>query len=88
MTIDACLHHSEAALDLLVNLPHPYDSFRGGWIFEYQFEEALRGHPMKSKHWRFRSAHKIDEEWDRMRIGIENFIKEERQLQFARTLDC
>jgi hypothetical protein len=51
---------SEAAMEMLIALPDMNSSFSGGWMFDYQFEEALKSEPVISKRWRFRSAHKID----------------------------
>ncbi|CZR51001.1 uncharacterized protein PAC_00876 [Phialocephala subalpina] len=51
---------SEVALQMLVALPDKDSSFRGGWLFDYRFEPALKHHPILSKRWRFRGSYKID----------------------------
>jgi hypothetical protein len=51
---------SEAAMEMLIALPDMNSTFSGGWMLDYQFEEALKYEPVINKRWRFRSAHKID----------------------------
>ncbi|KAL3424179.1 hypothetical protein PVAG01_03459 [Phlyctema vagabunda] len=60
LAIAAVRAGSEAAMEMLVALPDMKSSYAGGWLFEYQFEEALSGDPIVGKRWRFGSAHKID----------------------------
>ena len=50
---------SEAAMEMLINLPD-MNSSPNGWLLDYEFEEAFKNEPILSKRWRFRSAHKID----------------------------
>jgi hypothetical protein len=60
LAISAVRDGSEAAMEMLITLPDMNSSFKGGWLFDYQFEDALKDNLAVSKRWRFRSAHKID----------------------------
>jgi hypothetical protein len=36
-------------------------SWLRGWLFDYEFEWALKDEPVVSRRWRFRGVYKIDE---------------------------
>ncbi|KAJ8125641.1 hypothetical protein O1611_g7997 [Lasiodiplodia mahajangana] len=70
---EAAQNGSEAALDMLVALPDKEASFKGGWLFEYLPMDRstcraesiygsglIRAHPVKSRRWTYRSAHRVD----------------------------
>ncbi|TVY81086.1 hypothetical protein LSUE1_G003165 [Lachnellula suecica] len=71
---------SQAAMQMLTNLPDMKSSFEGGWLFDYQFEEALRTERILSRRWTFRSAHRINlpvtEKEKRQRVGLLIFLPE------------
>ena len=58
--MEAVRNGSEAAMEMLIALPDANSSFNGGWLFDYEFEEALKDSFIVSQRWRFRTAHKID----------------------------
>ena len=60
LAVEAVRNGSEAAMEMLIALPDANSSFNGGWLFDYEFEEALKDSFVVSQRWRFRSAHKID----------------------------
>ncbi|KAF4625373.1 hypothetical protein G7Y89_g12795 [Cudoniella acicularis] len=60
LAVSAVRNGSEAAMELLISLPDMNSSFTGGWLFDYQNEPTLAHELVKSKRWRYRSAHKID----------------------------
>jgi hypothetical protein len=41
---------SEAAMEMLIALPDMNSSMNGGWLFDYQYEEALSSNPVIGKH--------------------------------------
>ncbi|KAH9998885.1 hypothetical protein F4779DRAFT_605665 [Xylariaceae sp. FL0662B] len=65
LAVKAVRSGSEAAMDMLTVLPDQNASFNGGWLFEYAFEESRKDHPVKSRQWSYRSAHKIDSPVDK-----------------------
>ena len=71
------LRNSSAALEMLLTLPDKQAPLKGGWLFEYKYEEALKHEEMRSRRWRFSSAHKISEPiTDEARMKkLENMIK-------------
>ncbi|KAF4626564.1 hypothetical protein G7Y89_g11599 [Cudoniella acicularis] len=52
---------NKEARHMLASLPDKSSSFKGGWFFNYKYEPELSNEEVISQHWRFRSAHKIDE---------------------------
>ncbi|KAH9889725.1 hypothetical protein F4778DRAFT_753845 [Xylariomycetidae sp. FL2044] len=60
LAAEATLKGLTAAKEMLATPPDRNASSRGGWLFEYAWEESLRDHPVKSKRWAYRSAHKIE----------------------------
>lgn len=51
---------SMAAMDMLIALPEMDSQSKGGWLFDFKFNEALQYHEIKSRRWTFRSAHNIN----------------------------
>lgn len=45
---------------MLRSLPDQKAPFSGGWQFEYQSEEKRANHPILSRRWMYRSAHRIN----------------------------
>ncbi|KAH9986983.1 hypothetical protein F4779DRAFT_291034 [Xylariaceae sp. FL0662B] len=50
----------EAAMQMLIALPDHDAELKGGWLFEYEFEDSRKGHPVPPCRWGYRTAHKID----------------------------
>ena len=78
LAIDAAKRGSSVALDILVKLPEKDGGFKGGWLFNYEFDELSKDDPVVSNRWKFRSAHRIDkpmsDEDKRGALKIENGI--------------
>jgi hypothetical protein len=47
-------------LEILVKLPEKDGRFKGGWLFDYEFDEMLKNDLVVSNRWKFRSAHCIE----------------------------
>lgn len=60
LAVGAVRGGSKVALDMLVALPDMDSSFQGAWLFDYEFEESLKGHPVIGKRWRFRASYDIN----------------------------
>ncbi len=60
LAIKAAKKGSDIALEILVRLPGKNSRFKGGWLFDYEFDELAKNDPVESNRWKFRSAHCID----------------------------
>ncbi|KAI0473815.1 hypothetical protein GGR56DRAFT_649148 [Xylariaceae sp. FL0804] len=60
LAMSAARDGSRAAMDMLVALPDMDEASGSGWLFEYAFEPEWKHHPIQSRRWTFRSAHRID----------------------------
>lgn len=47
-------------MEILVKLPEKDGRFKGGWLFDYEFDEMSKNDPVVSNRWKFRSAHCIE----------------------------
>jgi hypothetical protein len=45
---------------MLVKLPKKGGRFKGGWLFDYEFDEMSKDDLVVSNRWKFRSAHCIE----------------------------
>lgn len=46
-------------MEILVKLPEKNGRFKGGWLFDYEFDEMSKNDLVVSNRWKFRSAHCI-----------------------------
>jgi hypothetical protein len=45
---------------MLVALPDQDASACGGWLFDYEFDPAMKNHAVISKRWRFRGSYLVN----------------------------
>jgi hypothetical protein len=58
LPFEAAKNGSETAIEMLVRLPDRNELVKG-WLFDYEFEWALKDEPVVSRRWKFRGAYKI-----------------------------
>lgn len=56
------------AQELLDSLPDENSSVSGGWLFEYRPEYSRGEHPVKSRRWSYRNAHRINIPADQQKV--------------------
>jgi len=62
MLKDAARNGSSGAKQMLKCLPDRKASFKGGWLFDYEFEKLLKDDPVIARRWTLRGSHCLDPE--------------------------